>query len=156
MKKIIINTANGLEVQAEYKENFKHSCYKDDVDITSLETHLKLLPDVIKQGLPFIKEVTSVATVCDAMNTNNLYKQMLPTVHNLIRLYYTIPVSSATAGRAFSAFKRILTVTCSTMTEVRLNNCFLLHTQRIDRFTQLKNLLTMINGLSILEIVLIK
>ena len=124
IEKIIINAANGLELQADYKENFKHSCYKDDVDITSLETHLKLLPDVIKQGLPFIKEVTSVATVCDAMNTNNLYKQMLPTVHNLIRLYYIIPVSSATAERAFSALKRILTETCSTKTEVRLNNCF--------------------------------
>lgn len=55
---------------------------------------------------------------------------MLPTVHNLIRLYYTIPVSSATAERAFSALKRILTETYSTMTEVRLNNCFLLHTHK--------------------------
>ena len=130
IEKILINAANGLELQAEYKENFKHSCYKDDVDITTLETHLKLLPDVIKQGIPFIEEVTSVATVCDAMNTNNLYKQMLPTVHNLIRLYYTIPVSSTTAERAFSALKRILTKTRSTMTEVRLNNCFLLHTHK--------------------------
>ena len=65
------------------------------------------------------------------MNTNNLYKQMLPTVHNLIRWYYTIPVSSATPERAFSALKRILTETRSTMTEVRLNNnCFLLHTHK--------------------------
>ncbi len=52
---------------------------------------------------------------------------MLPTVHQLLRLYLVIPVTSATSERTFSALKRVLTYVRSTMTEIRLNNCLLLH-----------------------------
>ena len=55
---------------------------------------------------------------------------MLPSVHNLLRLYLTIPLSSATSERAFSALRRILTYLRSTMTEQRLNNCLLLHVHK--------------------------
>ena len=55
------------------------------------------------------------------MNTKNLYKQMLPTVHKC-----HLPQLED----FFSALKRMLTETRSTMTEVRLNNCFLLHAHK--------------------------
>ena len=61
------------------------------------------------------------------MNKEDIFKDMFPTVHNLLRLYFTIPVISATSERTFSALKRVLTSVRSTMTEKRLNNCLLLH-----------------------------
>ena len=61
------------------------------------------------------------------MNKSNTYKTMLPEVHNLLRLYLTIPITSATSERSFSALKRVLTYLRSTMTEERLNHCLLLH-----------------------------
>ena len=61
------------------------------------------------------------------MNKKDIFEQMLPTVHQLLRLYLTIPVTSSTAERTFSALKGVLTYVHSTMTEMSLNNCLLLH-----------------------------
>ena len=60
----------------------------------------------------------------------DVFRQMLPTVHLLIRLYLTIPVNSASPERTFSALNHVLTYTRSTMTESRLNNCLLLHVHK--------------------------
>ena len=42
----------------------------------------------------------------------------------------TIPITTATAERSFSALRRIKTYLRSTMTEAKLNNVLLLHTHR--------------------------
>ena len=55
---------------------------------------------MIKKSLP---KVTSTQTILDAMNSNGVFKEMLPPVHQLLRLFMTIPVSSATSERYFSA-----------------------------------------------------
>lgn len=60
-----------------------------------LQTHLLLLPDVIKQGTPRVKKVTSVCTVCEAMNAVGVFKSMLSEVHKLVQHYLTISVTSA-------------------------------------------------------------
>ncbi len=61
-------------------------------------------------------------------------KDMLPSVHKLLRLMCTIPITSATSERTFLAMKRINTYLHSSMTEKRLNNCLLLnaHTENLD------------------------
>ena len=66
-------------------------------------------------------------TVYEAMNTQQVYKSMVCEVHNLLRLYLTIAISSATAERSFSALRNVLTYLRSSMTEQRLNNCMQLH-----------------------------
>ena len=73
-----------------------------------------------------VLRVTSVHIICDAMNSNDIFKEMLPTVHQL-RLYLTLPITLATSERIFSALRRLLTYMRSKMTEKRLNNCLLLH-----------------------------
>ena len=40
-----------------------------------------ILQDVIKKGTPALKKVTSVQTICEAMNTCNVFKDILPAVH---------------------------------------------------------------------------
>ena len=42
-------------------------------------------------------------------------------------MYLTVPVTTATAERSFSALRRIKTYLRSTMSEERLNNLMLLH-----------------------------
>ena len=55
---------------------------------------------------------------------------MLPTVHQMIRLFITVPITSATSERTFSALRRLLTYLRSSMTEKRLNHCLLLHVHK--------------------------
>ena len=54
-----------------------------------------------------MKKVTSVRTICEAMNSQSIFKSMLPEVHKLLKLYLTIPVTSATSERTFSALRRV-------------------------------------------------
>ena len=104
--------------QSPYKDDvsFEQSPYKDDVSFDALTRHLPILQDIIKKADPAIKKVTSIQTICDAMNSTDIFKEMLPSVHQLLRLYLTVPISSATSERLFSALKRLLTPFCGSMT----------------------------------------
>ena len=64
------------------------------------------------------------------MDSNEEFKEILPAVHKLLRLYLTIPITPATAERAFSALKQVLTYSRSSMTEKRLNNLLLLYVHK--------------------------
>ena len=57
-------------------------------------------------------------------------KAMLIDVHKLLVLYLTIPVTTATAERSFSALRRIKTYLRNSMTQQMLNHCMLLHIHR--------------------------
>ena len=72
---------------------------------------------------------------------------MVCKVHNLLRLYLTIPITSATAERSFSALRNVLTYLRSSMTEQRLNNCmqFDIHKQLTD-FMQIAKEVIAINA----------
>ena len=51
-------------------------------------------------------------------------------VHRLLRIYLTVPMSSATAERTFSALRRVKNYLRTTMTQKRLNNVMLLHAHK--------------------------
>ena len=129
LESLILKAANG-ESYDDVLHILEESCYANDLDFVHLKRQLPLLVDVIKQLKPVILKVTTVRTVCEAMSTNNTYKLMLSEVHKLLRLYLTVPVTSSTSERTFSAMKRLLTYLRSTMTEKRLNNCLLLHVHK--------------------------
>ena len=85
--------------------------------VTVSSVQLPLLHDIIKKAMPEVRIVTSIHTICDAMDSNEVFKEMLPAIHNLLRLYLTIPITSATAERTFSSLKQVFTYLQSTMTE---------------------------------------
>ena len=87
---------------------------------------LRILVDVIRVELPEVKKVTSIKTICDAM-AQRVNKDLLSEVHMLLRLYLTFPITSSTSERSFSALRRCFTYLRSSMSEKRLNQCFLLH-----------------------------
>ena len=64
------------------------------------------------------------------MNSQSVYKPMLLEVHKLLRLYLTIPITTATSERTFSAVRYVLTFKRATMTQKRLNNCLLAYVHK--------------------------
>ena len=87
-----------------------------------LERHISFLTDVVHSTLPNVKKVTGIQTVCEALRAH-ANRNLLSEVHKLLRLYLTIPITSATPERSFSTLRRVLTYLRSTMTEKCLNNC---------------------------------
>ena len=52
---------------------------------------------------------------------------MCPEIHTLLKLYMTVPVTTATAERTFPVMRRIKTYLRSNMSQQRLNHTILLH-----------------------------
>ena len=96
-----MKAANGEAYEQEL-QIIKTSCYKDDLNFDQLEQQLPLSVNLVQQALPDVKKVTCVRTICEAMKTRSVYKSMLFEIHNLLRLYLTIPITSAISEVFFS------------------------------------------------------
>ena len=105
----LLDSANGIPA-ADIPESITDT-YRSDIDKKRLSLHLQMLPDAVKQysvsTLP-IKKVTSIRTLCDVLNFGG-FKQLLSQVHTLLQLFLTIPVTTATSERTFSALRRLKT-----------------------------------------------
>ena len=115
--------------------------YKGDLDLARLHIQLQMLPDLIRtrnmkltNDIP-IRKVTNVRTLCEVMNEVPMSKGMFSEVLRLIKIFYTIPVTTATAERTFSALRRLKTYLRATMSQQRLNHTMLLyvHKDRTDK-----------------------
>ena len=128
LESLLLKAANGEDSSKEFKL-VKDSVFNDDLSFDKLERQLAILVDTVHLALPDVKKVTSVRTICEAMRAH-ANRELLSEVHKLIRLYLTVPITSATSERTFSVLRRLLTYMRSTMTEKRLNNCLLLHVHK--------------------------
>ena len=124
---LLLDSANGKE--AVIPDEI-HTFYNTDIDFQKLELQLQLLPDAIKavplQGIA-VTQVTKIQTICDVFQEQSSLKVMLSEIHKLILIYFTVPITTATAERSFSALKRIKTYLRNSMTQQRLNHCVILH-----------------------------
>lgn len=130
---LLLNAANGENIEVIPESVL--SQLVNDIVPSRLIIQLPMIPDMIKTALSgTIKEVTSIRTIAEAMDQSDIYKGMLTEVDKVLRLYYTFPVTSATAERSFSSLRRIKTFLRSSMTHNRLNNLFMLyvHTSKTD------------------------
>ena len=125
---LLVNAANNdaiepiSEVVLDYLGN--------DVDHNRFKVQLLMLPDMIKTAFSndvSVKKVTNVRTIADAMEQSEIYKGMLSEINKVLILYFTFPVTSATAERSFSSLRRIKTYLRNTMSHCRLNNLFMLY-----------------------------
>ena len=62
------------------KEHYWQSLSKSGVNWSNLGRK-PLLQDVTKIGTPCVKHVTSINTICKIKNSNNVFKEILPTVN---------------------------------------------------------------------------
>ena len=128
MEKALLAAAN-KEDYNPHVEQLKTSvyCQNGDVILPDPARHMPMEYDIVKRMLLSVKRLTTERTICEAMNSSSVCKEMVPSVHNLLRLYLTVPVTSATSERTFSTLKCVLTSLRSSMTQKRLNNCLILY-----------------------------
>lgn len=128
---LLIKSCNGSVIQPSER---LQRLYSEDISFDTLKVQLKMLPDVIhtanEQYHLGIKKVTSISTICEVLNSGHHTKVMLSEVHQLLRIYLTVPMTTATAERTFSTLRRLKNYLRSTMTQKRLNNLVLLHTHK--------------------------
>jgi hypothetical protein len=99
--------------------------FGSDVDGVRLGIQLKMLPMAVNADGS--KQFSQLSDVIDALISLGNARDMFCEVNKLIRLLLTIPASSSTAERSFSALRRLKSYTRSTMSAARLNHLAILH-----------------------------
>ena len=94
IESLLLDSANGKDVSISPQIN---QIYEADIDMKRLLLHLKMLPDAIKSNCTRILEVTRVQTICNVFYENEGLKSLLTEVHILLKIFLTIPVTTATA-----------------------------------------------------------
>ncbi|XP_050368883.1 uncharacterized protein LOC126786974 [Argentina anserina] len=105
--------------------------YPEDFD-TSEVIALRLQLEHYKYQVVFDKDfhkLSSLAQLCRRLVETDL-AQLFPLVDRLIRLVLTLPVSTATTERAFSAMKIIKTRLRNKMEDGYLSGCMMLHIEK--------------------------
>ena len=130
IEEMLISAANGKETAVP---DDIAQLYGNDLDIDRLAMEMIMLPDLVRD----FKEITSMFTLCDALSENkcnSIVRSMFSEVDKMLRIYLTIPVTSSTSERSFSALRQIKTYLRSTMTQKRLNGVMLsyIHKDRLD------------------------
>ena len=130
----LINTINckeGEPADMAQRLNDVTKHFTTDLDSVRLKSQLSILagsvPDEHGVLQPLIPHLTSLPDLISEMKGLGKGRLFYADINNLIHLLLTIPVSSATAERSFSALRRLKTFTRSTMTASRLNNIAVLH-----------------------------
>lgn len=97
----------------------------EELDWEALKAELSIVTQLLKGG-PAIKTLAEFA----AWLKDSSSRLFLPQVEQLVTLALTLPATNATSERAFSTLKRIKTYLRNTITQKRLNSCFLLNTYK--------------------------
>ena len=122
VEKLFIDAANGHEVSITQEIR---KCYENDVDFDRLKQQLQRLPDLCSN---FFK-VTNVDTIVQVLveSDSRAIRSLFSEVTKLLKLYLTIPITSSTSERSFSALRQIKTYLRNTMGQERMNHaitCF--------------------------------
>ena len=87
-----------------------------------------MMPNLLTELLPHIKEVTLVETLVDFLRI--VPKGVFPQYRLLLQLYLTVPFSNATSERSFSALRRLKTYLRTRMNQETLNHAVILHVHK--------------------------
>ena len=90
--------------------------------------------DQMRREIPMPEEVTAIRTVANIIRSSSTYIGMFSEVIKLLQICMKVPVSTASAERSLSSFRRLKTYLRSTMTQQRLNTVMVphYHTHEID------------------------
>ena len=119
---LLLNAANDNPCDIQTLSSSVELFLEKDFDLKRLCTQLAMVADMVKQAAPQVKTVTNIRTIAEAINSSDIYKRMLSEVLRLLSLYFTFPVTTASAERSFSSLRRLKTFLRSTMSDCRLNN----------------------------------
>ena len=134
IEKLLLEAANGTLL--DHVDIAKElALYAKDLDTLHLKLEMKMLPDLVKtymynESHHKISNVTKVRTIADLLNNVSNSKMLFREVYKLTKIYFTIPVTTATAERTFSALCHLKTFFRSILTQPNLNHFMLLHTHK--------------------------
>ena len=131
---LLLTACNNQDMSQNLVPECVAETYRVDLDVRKLEFQLQMLPDLL-QAFKKSKNlqniiVTKLSSVSEMLAVVPMAKDMFSEVYKLLRLFLTIPVTTCTAERNFSALRQMKTYLSSTMTEERLNNVMLLHVHK--------------------------
>lgn len=131
LEDVFLNAANMQPF--EFNDDVRKT-YGNEIDFDQVTAELKLLPSVIKQCLPEVKQVTSMDTVFSAASYSQNGTFLLSNAVRLLQIYLLAPMSAASAERSFSVQRRIKSYLRNTITEKRYNNLLVLniHKEKTD------------------------
>lgn len=101
--------------------------YKDDFDPERLKLHRNMMLDICKSKDFAVK---STEDLVKFFTLHGNVSELIPEVVKLVKISLTIPVSTCTAERSFSALRRLKTYLRSTMTQAKLNNTSIMHVHK--------------------------
>ena len=110
----------GDETNKEKIINF----YNGDIDRDCLLLQRNMFLEILQQENKTLENITAVVNYFEK---ESHLKVLLPELFKFLKIFITIPVTSATAERAFSCLRRLKTYLRSTMGQQRLNSISLLH-----------------------------
>ena len=134
IENLLIEAANNQDTSPIDIPSSIINMYSRDVNFERAKVQLQMLPDLVKsykqsQGLSKL-EISSMRTITDLLNNVPLAKDMFSEVDNLLRICFTMPITTCTAERSFSCLRRVKNYLRSTMSDERLNNVILLHAHK--------------------------
>jgi len=81
-----------------------------DIDKSRLAVQLPMVQDMIKTAMDgTIKRTTNLRTIAQAMDRSTIYNKMLSEIDKLLKILFTISITSATAERGFLSLRRLKT-----------------------------------------------
>ena len=112
------------------------SLTNDLINKDKLATNLDDLPTILGlynvQHKQKVKEVSRISTIAEIFNAMPSAKHQCSEVHKLLKLYYTVPLSSASCERSFSAMRRLKTWIRARSGGNHLNDIMFAHIQKKD------------------------
>ncbi len=108
------------------------------LDTKLLAIELKEFPTIVRMYNSTAvfprKSITSIATLCDILNAMPVAKNSFPAMDSLLKLYLSVPLSSSTAERTFSAMRRLKSWQRANTQASHLNNIMFayIHKSRMD------------------------
>jgi hypothetical protein len=113
VEKLLLSAANGMKDGDIICLNDINEFLINDINGERLQHELPMLSDyfssINKEKNLGIKQITKISTICQFLNTYQIGKSMFDEYNQFLLLYLTIPVTTATAERSFSALNRIKT-----------------------------------------------
>lgn len=105
--------------------NYICAFYGSDLDKARLALHRDMFVDIVGASEKYTFE-----TFIRAFKEDGKFMGLLPELHKLLRLVLTIPITTCSAERSFSALRRLKTFLRSTMGQRRLNSAALLNVHK--------------------------
>ena len=128
---LLLNSAKGDRETVTGIPKSVADLYGSDINIVELPLQLKILPKYAKackvEQKPRSDSDVTIRAFADLFAESSVATRMMPDEEKFLRIYLTVPVTTATAERMFSVLRRLKHYLRATRSQERLNNLFLLH-----------------------------